>query len=168
MKGDLQKINRVQPVSIICLVSKLAYAFCWPWQCQLHKSPSLIAWRIVFHLQNSCQRTHSNMYLSVFGTEKERQIHQYPVQYFLSLNIHVKFVQIARLSPTAKPKFKPQFYWFVLRILSHYAFPLELAHILVNRLRTFWFQCFLKMLFELVEKRSQFPSVIMLVTIFWW
>ena len=105
------------------------------------------------------------MYLSVFGARKNDRFTktQFSIS-FLSI-VHVKFVQTARLSPTAKPKFKPPFYWFVLHILSHYAFPLELAHMLINRLVTFWLQCFLKMLFKVVEKRSQFPSAIICLSL---
>ena len=46
---------------------------------------------------------------------------------FLS-QIHIEFIQVARLGSTTKPKFKAPLHWFTFHLLSHYAFPLELTH----------------------------------------
>ena len=42
-------------------------------------------------------------------------------------------MQVAGRGCTTKPKFKIPLYWFIFHVLSHYAFPLELTHTLVNR-----------------------------------
>ena len=42
--------------------------------------------------------------------------------------MHIEFIQVARLGSATKPKFKAPLHWFTFHLLSHCAFPLELTH----------------------------------------
>ena len=86
---------------------------------------------------------------------------------FLS-QIHVEFIQVVRLGSTTKPKLKAPLYWFIFHVLSHYALSLELTHMLVNRLVSFWLQRILKIVSYMIKKKPQFPCTIIFLTFFGW